>query len=169
MDAHQKLIAVFLFFLLIMISAESTENTKSRSGRFGKDPTVETSFLPDRYSLTHIQSHLAPLFVLCLSYDFVSVSGRQRNKLSVRDCENCGFLSRRGYEVILISGFFCFFLTLFHTNNVLRQMLAMSFFSDEPLQITYSYWDGAGHRRTIQASKARSTYIFFVLDVSLLL
>lgn len=24
--------------------------------------------------------------------------------------------------------------------------------ADEPLEITYSYWDGAGHRRIIQAS-----------------
>lgn len=25
-------------------------------------------------------------------------------------------------------------------------------FTDEPLEITYSYWDGAGHRRVILAS-----------------
>jgi hypothetical protein len=37
--------------------------------------------------------------------DFVSVSGRQRNKLSVKGCENSGFLSRRRYEVILLSHF----------------------------------------------------------------
>ena len=28
--------------------------------------------------------------------------------------------------------------------------------SDEPLQITYSYWDGAGHRRVLQVRKGDS-------------
>lgn len=85
MDAHQKLIAVFLFFLLIIISAESTENTKSRSGRFGKDPTVETSFLPDRYSLTHIQSHLAPSSVFFVSKVWICFSEREAEEQAERE------------------------------------------------------------------------------------
>ncbi|KAL6223242.1 hypothetical protein ACLB2K_006630 [Fragaria x ananassa] len=76
---------------------KSTENTKSRSGRFGKDPTVETSFLPD----------------------------------SEREAEEQAERER------------------------LRKMwfLEQERIRNEPLQITYSYWDGAGHRRTIQVRK----------------
>ncbi|KAH7522789.1 hypothetical protein JRO89_XSUnG0107200 [Xanthoceras sorbifolium] len=56
---------------------ESTETKMLGRGKFGKDPTVETSFLPDRGA-----------------EDALSVSGRQRRKLSVKGCGNSGFVSR---------------------------------------------------------------------------
>ena len=38
-----------------------------------------------------------------------------------------------------------------HTTNVLFSDFDIPYtFIDEPLEITYSYWDGAGHRRVIQ-------------------
>nr|POE79099.1 protein xap5 circadian timekeeper [Quercus suber] len=62
---------------------ETSQSKKFRHGKYGKDPTVETSFLPDRG-------------------DEDTLSEQIRN---------------------------------------------------EPLQITYSYWDGAGHRRVLQVRK----------------
>ncbi|KAH7518471.1 hypothetical protein FEM48_Zijuj09G0175000 [Ziziphus jujuba var. spinosa] len=96
---------------------ENKDTVKFGRGKFGKDPTVETSFLPDR-----------------VDEDVVSVSVRLRNKLSVKGYVDNGNWSRSGYEVILLS------------------------YLNEPLEITYSYWDGAGHRRVIQASKNCLTY-----------
>ncbi|KAJ6937077.1 XAP5 protein [Populus alba x Populus x berolinensis] len=52
------------------------------NGKFGKDPTVETSFLPDRGA-----------------EDGVSVSERQRSKLSVKGCGNSGFVNRNRFEM----------------------------------------------------------------------
>ncbi|KAF2301978.1 hypothetical protein GH714_031118 [Hevea brasiliensis] len=58
------------------------ESNRLVHGKFGKDPTVETSFLPDRGD-----------------EDAFSVSGRQRSKLSVKDCGNSGFMNRNRFEV----------------------------------------------------------------------
>ncbi|XP_043707709.1 protein XAP5 CIRCADIAN TIMEKEEPER-like isoform X4 [Telopea speciosissima] len=68
-----------------------------RFGKFGKDPTVETSFLPD--------------------------SEREAEEQAERERLRKQWL--REQEQI----------------------------RNEPLEITYSYWDGAGHRRVIQARK----------------
>ncbi|MQM08124.1 hypothetical protein Taro_040975 [Colocasia esculenta] len=70
---------------------------KFRNGKLGKDPTVETSFLPDR----------------------------QREAEEKAERER---LSKQWY----------------HEQELIR---------NEPLGITYSYWDGAGHRRVIQVRK----------------
>ncbi|KAJ6402933.1 hypothetical protein OIU84_014941 [Salix udensis] len=51
-------------------------------GKFGKDPTVETSFLPDRGA-----------------EDAVSVSERQRSKLSVKGFGNSGFVNRNRFKM----------------------------------------------------------------------
>ncbi|PON83416.1 XAP5 protein [Trema orientale] len=66
---------------------EDGENKSSDAARFqraklGKDPTVETSFLPDR-----------------VAEDAVSVSVRLRSKPSVKGCGNNGYLSRSRYEM----------------------------------------------------------------------
>ncbi|EXB39258.1 Protein XAP5 CIRCADIAN TIMEKEEPER [Morus notabilis] len=61
---------------------QNTDSARLRNAKFGKDPTVETSFLPDR-----------------VAEDAVSVSVRLRNKLSVKGCGNNGYLSRSRYEV----------------------------------------------------------------------
>eukprot|EP00245_Coleochaete_scutata_P007602 TRINITY_DN23084_c0_g1_i1.p1 TRINITY_DN23084_c0_g1~~TRINITY_DN23084_c0_g1_i1.p1 ORF type:complete len:338 (-),score=105.99 TRINITY_DN23084_c0_g1_i1:346-1359(-) len=66
-------------------------------GKFGKDPTVETSFLPDREREAEEQRERERL-----RKDWLSEQERIKN---------------------------------------------------EPLEITYSYWDGAGHRRVIQVRK----------------
>ncbi|KAG5041710.1 hypothetical protein JHK85_014186 [Glycine max] len=73
------------------------EANRLRCGKLGKDPTVETSFLPD--------------------------SEREAEEQAERERLRKQWL--REQEQI----------------------------RNEPLEITYSYWDGTGHRRVIQASK----------------
>ncbi|KAJ7545046.1 hypothetical protein O6H91_09G104200 [Diphasiastrum complanatum] len=70
------------------------EPKKQRLGKFGKDPSVETSFLPDREREAEEQTERERL-----GKQWLSEQERVKN---------------------------------------------------EPLEITYSYWDGAGHRRVIQ-------------------
>ncbi|GMI88099.1 XAP5 CIRCADIAN TIMEKEEPER [Hibiscus trionum] len=76
---------------------QSPEQKSFSRGKFGKDPTVETSFLPD--------------------------SEREAEERAERE--------------------------------ILRKqwIVEQELIKNEPLQITYSYWDGAGHRRVIQAHK----------------
>ncbi|KAL4317982.1 hypothetical protein GQ457_18G017970 [Hibiscus cannabinus] len=76
---------------------KSPEPKSFSRGKFGKDPTVETSFLPD----------------------------------SEREAEE-----RVEREIL-------------RKQWIVEQELI----KNEPLEITYSYWDGAGHRRVIQARK----------------
>nr|ACU18064.1 unknown [Glycine max] len=66
-------------------SKDNLEANRLRCGKLGKDPTVETSFLPDRSA-----------------EDSCSVSGRLRNKLSVKGCGNSGFVSRSKFEMSLL-------------------------------------------------------------------
>ncbi|KAJ6803616.1 protein XAP5 CIRCADIAN TIMEKEEPER isoform X2 [Iris pallida] len=75
--------------------AKNQEPKKFGSGKLGKDPTVETSFLPD--------------------------SEREAEEQAERERLRKQWL--REQELI----------------------------KNEPLEITYSYWDGTGHRRVIQA------------------
>ncbi|XP_065869185.1 protein XAP5 CIRCADIAN TIMEKEEPER [Euphorbia lathyris] len=79
---------------------KSSESKRLVHGKFGKDPTVETSFLPD--------------------------SEREAEEEAER--ERLRKQWQREQEQI----------------------------RSEPLQITYSYWDGAGHRRVIQVRKGDS-------------
>ncbi|CAL1353168.1 unnamed protein product [Linum trigynum] len=79
---------------------EDPVQSKLARGKFGKDPTVETSFLPDSEREAEEQAE----------------RGRLR-KQWVREQEQI---------------------------------------KNEALQITYSYWDGTGHRRVIQARKGDS-------------
>ncbi|KAG4999249.1 hypothetical protein JHK87_020321 [Glycine soja] len=65
-----------------MLLADNLEANRLRCGKLGKDPTVETSFLPDRSA-----------------EDSCSVSERLRSKLSVKGCANSGFVSRSKFEV----------------------------------------------------------------------
>ncbi|CAI0376915.1 unnamed protein product, partial [Linum tenue] len=81
---------------------------KLTRGKFGKDPTVETSFLSDRGV-----------------EDADKVRGRLRSKLNVKGCGN-------------------------------KWVREQEQIKNEALQITYSYWDGTGHRRVIQARKGDS-------------
>lgn len=81
-----------------MLSAEGKESKKF--GKFGKDPTVETGFLPDSEREAEEQAERERL-----------------RKLWLREQEQI---------------------------------------RNEPLEITYSYWDGAGHRRVIQVRKGDS-------------
>ncbi|KAJ3692782.1 hypothetical protein LUZ60_011877 [Juncus effusus] len=79
---------------------EKIEVRKSGNGKLGKDPTVETSFLPDR--------------------DREAEEQAERERLK-------------------------------------RQWLhEQELIKNEPLQITYSYWDGTGHRRSLQIRKGDS-------------
>ncbi|KAF9607215.1 hypothetical protein IFM89_033422 [Coptis chinensis] len=72
------------------------ETKRLGNGKLGKDPTVETSFLPD--------------------------SEREAEEQAERE-------------------------------RLRKQwLLEQEQIRNEPLQITYSYWDGAGHRRVLQAS-----------------
>ncbi|CAN0910121.1 Protein XAP5 CIRCADIAN TIMEKEEPER [Linum grandiflorum] len=77
-----------------------TSTKKLARGKFGKDPTVETSFLPDSEREAEEQAERERL-----------------RKQWVREQEQI---------------------------------------KNEALQITYSYWDGTGHRRTIQCRKGDS-------------
>lgn len=78
----------------------SEELKKEKLGKFGKDPTVETSFLPDREREVEEQA--------------------ERERLR---------------------------------KQWLKEQERLK---NEPLEITYSYWDGAGHRRVIQVRKGDS-------------
>ncbi|KHN16569.1 Protein XAP5 CIRCADIAN TIMEKEEPER [Glycine soja] len=78
-------------------SKDNLEANRLRCGKLGKDPTVETSFLPD--------------------------SEREAEEQAERERLRKQWL--REQEQI----------------------------RNEPLEITYSYWDGTGHRRVIQASQ----------------
>lgn len=94
-----------------------TQSKKLQHGKFGKDPTVETSFLPDRYgnSLSLLTFSFSLSLVLELTFDvrgdeeILSVSERRRNKLNVKGCRDSGFLSRSRFEVMLFfdTGKFC--------------------------------------------------------------
>ncbi|KAM7470904.1 hypothetical protein LguiA_009087 [Lonicera macranthoides] len=78
-------------------SLNDKESNKFGNRGFGKDPTVETSFLPD--------------------------SEREAEEQAERE-------------------------------RLRKQwLLEQEQIRNEPLQITYSYWDGAGHRRTLQVRK----------------
>ncbi|KAL5174603.1 Protein XAP5 CIRCADIAN TIMEKEEPER [Glycine soja] len=79
----------------VMLLADNLEANRLRCGKLGKDPTVETSFLPD--------------------------SEREAEEQAERERLRKQWL--REQEQI----------------------------RNEPLEITYSYWDGTGHRRVIQA------------------
>ncbi|KNA13908.1 hypothetical protein SOVF_111960 [Spinacia oleracea] len=80
------------------------EPAKLKCGKLGKDPTVETSFLPD--------------------------SEREAEELAERE--------RLG-----------------------RQWLQeQAMIKNEPLEITYSYWDGTGHRRVTQVRKGDTIGVF---------
>ncbi|GFS42805.1 XAP5 family protein [Actinidia rufa] len=83
---------------------KSKEAKRIALGKFGKDPTVETSFLPD--------------------------SEREAEEQAERERLRKQWL--REQEQI----------------------------RNEPLQITYSYWDGAGHRRVLQVRKGDSIGVF---------
>ncbi|XP_039058652.1 protein XAP5 CIRCADIAN TIMEKEEPER-like isoform X1 [Hibiscus syriacus] len=76
---------------------KSPEQKSFSLGKFGKDPTVETSFLPD--------------------------SEREAEERAERE--------------------------------ILRKqwIVEQELIKNEPLEVTYSYWDGAGHRRVIKARK----------------
>ncbi|XP_058083927.1 protein XAP5 CIRCADIAN TIMEKEEPER isoform X3 [Magnolia sinica] len=79
------------------VDNNNQESKKFGHGKFGKDPTVETSFLPD--------------------------SEREAEEQAERE-------------------------------RLRRQWLReQEQIRNEPLEITYSYWDGAGHRRVIQVRK----------------
>ena len=102
----------FSFFpiVLLLYISETSQSKKFRHGKFGKDPTVETSFLPDRCGISLSPPlALSVSLVLGLTFDLrgdedtLSVRGRQRNKLSVKGCRDSGFLSRSRFEVILCS------------------------------------------------------------------
>ncbi|CAL9087921.1 Protein XAP5 CIRCADIAN [Musa troglodytarum] len=80
-----------------MENKENHDKRKFGYGKLGKDPTVETSFLPDREREAEEQA--------------------ERERL------------RRQW---------------LHEQELIK---------NEPLEITYSYWDGAGHRRIIQVRK----------------
>uniref|UniRef100_A0A7C9DHP1 FAM50A/XAP5 C-terminal domain-containing protein n=1 Tax=Opuntia streptacantha TaxID=393608 RepID=A0A7C9DHP1_OPUST len=76
---------------------KSLEPVQLKRGKFGKDPTVETSFLPD--------------------------SEREAEEQAERE-------------------------------RLKRQWVCeQEMIKNEPLEITYSYWDGTGHRRVIQVRK----------------
>ncbi|GLJ53843.1 hypothetical protein SUGI_1149450 [Cryptomeria japonica] len=75
----------------------ASENGETRKPKLGKDPTVETSFLPDR--------------------DREAEDQNERERLRQ------------------------------------QWMDEQKRVKNEPLEITYSYWDGAGHRRVIQVRK----------------
>ncbi|GLT42891.1 hypothetical protein SLA2020_168690 [Shorea laevis] len=78
----------------------SSEQKSLGCGKLGKDPTVETSFLPD--------------------------SEREAEEQAARE-------------------------------RLQKQWLCeQEQIKNEPLEITYSYWDGAGHRRVIQVHKGNS-------------
>lgn len=134
---------------------------------------METSFLPDRFVIS-LPSLSFVLFFLVLGLTFdlrgdedaLSVSGRRRNKLSVKDCRGSGFLSRSRFKVIqlLLCQYFCIWQ---HRNKVWTES-SFSCTSDEPLEITYSYWDGAGHRRVIQVNSCYVNCILFVIACNLL-
>ncbi|CAN6900591.1 unnamed protein product [Brassica oleracea] len=85
-------------------NGENKSSGNLRYGKLGKDPSVETNFLPDSEREAEEQAE------------------RERLKKQWT----------REQEQI----------------------------KNEPLQITYSYWDGTGHRRVIQAS---TSYIFFLV------
>ncbi|KAF1892648.1 hypothetical protein Lal_00031919 [Lupinus albus] len=62
---------------------KNLETNRLRHGKLGKDPTVETSFLPDRSAEDSV------------------VSERLRRKLSVKGCGNNGFVNRSKFEMSL--------------------------------------------------------------------
>lgn len=40
------------------------------------------------------------------------------------------------------------------------KVLSCNLLADEPLEITYSYWDGAGHRRVIQVRPCSTLFLW---------
>ena len=110
-----------------MLLADNLEANRLRCGKLGKDPTVETSFLPDRcvcgissliLSYPPFSTPVLSLLVVALTFghrsaeDSCSVSERLRSKLSVKGCANSGFVSRSKFEVSLLPLLYYFSLSL---------------------------------------------------------
>ncbi|KAL0384020.1 UNVERIFIED_CONTAM: protein XAP5 CIRCADIAN TIMEKEEPER [Sesamum radiatum] len=126
------------------------EFSRRKFGKYGKDPTVETSFLPDRCGIlpflflyfytapfcNHMllriwffpfesPSHAIPLFTYSWPLEFEAHSYSEREAEEQAERERLRKQWLREQEQI----------------------------KNEPLEITYSYWDGTGHRRVIQVRK----------------
>lgn len=84
----------------------STKTNNNQTRRFGKDPHVNTSFLPDR--------------------------DREKEEKEIRE-----LLAKEWHDQ--------------------QKMI-----KDQPIEITYSYWDGSGHRRHIQMKKGSTVYQFLI-------
>ena len=106
-----------------LLSVESFGSARFQNSQLGKDPTVETSFLPDRCGISLSPLCVFSLIIIILYFfnvifslifkhrvveDDILVRVRLRNKLSVKGCGNSGYLSRSGYEVIMhyVLGFY---------------------------------------------------------------
>jgi threonine/homoserine/homoserine lactone efflux protein len=66
-------------------------------------------------------------------------------------------VNRNRFEVIIFMGLS--YLTWMQWNTFWAKSI-FSNDSDEPLEITYSYWDGAGHRRVIQV-RLHPTFVIY--------
>ncbi|KAM5562013.1 hypothetical protein ABKV19_017298 [Rosa sericea] len=111
-------------------------------------------YLALHYFFTHTHLHLAlPLFGFCLSYGFVTVSRRQRNKVRFKGCELVVSSAAEDTKYLALPLFFCLSYEFVSLSGRQRDKLSVEgcqnsgFLSRrryKPLQITYSYWDGAG-------------------------
>lgn len=84
--------------------AENQEPAKSRCGKLGKDPTVETSFLPDRSCIFLYIFHIVYVFGLNLELTSLRcflVRERQRNKQKERGLKVNGSVSRKWSKVLM--------------------------------------------------------------------
>ncbi|RXH76154.1 hypothetical protein DVH24_019042 [Malus domestica] len=117
---------------------KSTEATRLQCGRLGKDPTVETSFLPD--------------------------SEREAEEQAERE----RLRKQWQTEQDKIRSNFAFLIFLYFSPFPVRSFERNFYrvFSGESLQITYSYWDGTGHRRVLQASNMLDLHLFSLHDFS---
>ena len=84
-----------------------------------KDPTVNTSFLPDR--------------------EREEEERREREKLQAEWLEQQEKIKRKNYHYVQITRKVC----LYGKSTV-----------EERILITYSYWDGTGHRKSVEVADA---------------
>nr|VDC63626.1 unnamed protein product [Brassica rapa] len=99
---------------------ENSNSGNLRYGKLGKDPSVETNFLPDSEREAEEQAERERL-----------KKQWTREQEQIKSCPI--------FQLLLV----------FSSNAFIQERLSNKYclFPDEPLQITYSYWDGTGHRR----------------------
>jgi hypothetical protein len=117
-----------------------------------KDPDVDTSFLPDKYVLLTavLNDHLLILFL------YISVPGiaTKKKRKSASCWHKSGRQSRsesKVPDILYIYMYIYIYIFIIISLICLKTIIPCILFidADEILEVSYSYWDGSGHRNKL--------------------